>query len=81
VRKVRVFKWDRKINPSTGVGPLVKTPNGEAVFHQWGMGFEEFQNGAQGVTVAIIERPDGTIETPPAEMIQFINPTENEQPA
>jgi len=45
------------------------------------MGFEEFQNGAQGVTVAIIERPDGTIETPSAEMIQFINPTENEQPA
>lgn len=80
MRKVRVFKWERQTNPATGVGPLVKVPNGEGTFHQWGSTFEEFENGAQSVTAAIIERADGTIETPPADMIQFINPTPENEP-
>ena len=46
---------------------------GEAVFHQFGCNYEEFENGAGNYTTAIIEWPDGTVENVPVEMIRFVN--------
>jgi len=34
------------------------------MFHQWAASYEEFETGAGNFTVAIIERPDGTIYLP-----------------
>lgn len=47
-------------------------PDGEASFHQWGVDYEEFENGPGNYSVAIIERDNGKIETVRPEMIEFI---------
>lgn len=43
----------------------------EGVFHQWGNAYEEFDSGPGNYSVAIIEMPDGTIETPLAGNVKF----------
>lgn len=68
MRKVKVFKHEKK----SGDTFMSKVEDGEAVFHQWGMDYEEFDNGAGNFSTAIIERKDGTIENVFAEMIKFI---------
>lgn len=45
---------------------------GEALFHQWGNDFEEFENGVGTYSTAIIELEDGTVKNVPVEHIQFI---------
>ena len=45
----------------------------EGVFHQWGVEYEEFENGAVNYTVAIVEMPDGTIQTPIPQLIRFLD--------
>ena len=45
----------------------------EGVFHEWGTGYEEFEEGPGNYTCAIIELPDGTIEMPMADDIQFLD--------
>lgn len=49
----------------------------EGTFHQWGMNYEEVE-GMEGYTagnytVAIVEMPDGTIKSVPAEEVEFIS--------
>ncbi len=53
-----------------------KIEDGEGLFLGLGTGYEEFEAGPGNFTTAIIERPDGTIETPEVSMIQFIEPHE-----
>lgn len=72
MRLVKVFKWAAKIEEGTGRRFMDKEPDGEAVFHQFGVDYEEFETGAGNFSTAIIERADGTIQTPQASMIQFI---------
>ena len=48
------------------------TPKGEAVFHQFGSTYEEFENGAGNQTTAIVEWPDGQVEEVPAGRIKFL---------
>ena len=43
-------------------------------FHCWGAAYEEFESGAGNYTVAIVEMPDGSIETPPAHEVTFLEP-------
>ena len=50
---------------------MTKVEDGLAMFHQWGMDYEEFDNGAGNFSTAIIERDDGKVENVPAEMIEF----------
>ena len=45
----------------------------EAVFHQWGTEWEEFESGPAMSTVALVELSDGTIEKVIPEQIKFIN--------
>lgn len=42
------------------------------LFHGWGVEYEEFEAGPGNYSVAIIEMPDGTIETPLAKMVRFL---------
>ena len=47
---------------------------GEAVFHQFGMDYEEFENGPGNFSTAIVEWPDGMVDMVRAERIQFLTP-------
>lgn len=47
-------------------------PIGEAVFHQFGVNFEEYENGPANFSTAIIELDDGTVLNLPVEQIKFI---------
>ncbi len=71
MKKVKVFKYEKRSEP--GQFHFDKVEDGTAQFHQWGLNYEEFENGAGNYSSAIIERDDGTIENVPAEMIQFIH--------
>lgn len=44
----------------------------DGLFHQWGSDFKEFDAGPGNYTVAIVELPDGSIVTPDADKIIFI---------
>ena len=48
------------------------------MFHQWGMGFEEFENGPGNFTTAIVEHPDGRIEEMEPSDIQFTDTDDSE---
>ena len=44
---------------------------GEAIFHQFGVDYEEFETGPGNYSTAIIELPDGTVKNIPVENIAF----------
>lgn len=46
---------------------------GEAIFHQFGCDFEEFESGTGNFTTAIIEWPDGTIGNVPVAHVRFLD--------
>ena len=54
--------------------PLV--PQGEALFHQFGVSYEEFETGPGNFTTAIVEWPDGRVESVPAEHVRFVTPND-----
>ena len=41
-------------------------------FHQWGNGFEEFEDGVRNYSIAIVELPDGKVVTPEPNEIVFL---------
>ena len=45
---------------------------GEALFHQFGVGYEDFEAGAGNFTTAIVEWPDGRVGSVPAEHVRFL---------
>lgn len=66
-RKVKVFEL-KHID-----GKWEKVEKGEAIFHQFGCDYQEFETGAGNFSTAIIERPDGQVENVPAEFIKFMD--------
>lgn len=48
-------------------------PVGEAAFHQFGVGYEEFESGAGNYSTAIVEWPNGDVENVPVEHIKFVS--------
>ena len=77
MRTVLIYKHERREREKSNAHPyggnyLEKVPDGEGLFHQWGIDYEEFDTGAGNFTTAIVERPNGEIVTPPANMIQFL---------
>ena len=60
-RPVQIYKWRG----------TKKEPYLSGTFHRWGENFEEFEHGAVGFTVAIVELPNGEIITSAAEFIRF----------
>lgn len=65
MRKVMVSRRDRKDNYEL-------KEVGKAVFHQFGMDYEEFEAGPGNFSVAIVEWPDGKVEFVRADWIRFI---------
>lgn len=78
MRVVMVHKYVKNENFKPGCGKPVylKSPDHQALFHQWGMDFEEMPDGNCSFSVAICELPDGSIELVPASLITFITPSE-----
>jgi len=46
---------------------------GEAIFHEFGVNYEEFETGAGNFTTAVIEWPDGAVENVPVHSIRFLD--------
>jgi hypothetical protein len=46
---------------------------GEAIFHQFGCDYAEYENGPGNFTTAIIEWPDGTVGNVPVENVRFLD--------
>lgn len=74
LRKVIVSKLVPHPVDGTHRVKYVPEPQGEALFHQWGMGYEEFDGGPGNFTTAIIEWPDGRVESVDAENVRFVSP-------
>ena len=49
----------------------VTQEKGPALFLRWGSIYEEFENGAGNQSVAIVQFPDGTIDTVVPHLIRF----------
>jgi hypothetical protein len=52
----------------------IKVKKGEAIFHQFGMGYEEFEDGIGNYSIAIIELKDGSIINIDSNCIKFKKP-------
>jgi hypothetical protein len=77
VRKVVVLGYKKNPDGSdrrTKEGFLFLEELGEAVFHQFGIDHEEYDNGPGNFSVAIVEWPDGRVESVYVARIRFINP-------
>ena len=73
MRKV-IYSEYEKIEGDKAVSYMELRPQGEALFHQFGVDYEEFESGAGNFSTAIIELEDGTIKSIPVENIKFIEP-------
>ena len=67
---MRKVIWSKPVNIA---GTKLYTPEeqGEALFHQWGLG--AFHSGGPATTSATIELEDGTVKNVPAEQIRFVS--------
>ncbi len=72
MRKVIWSKHEYFPSEIGGRVALKLTEQGEAVFHQFGVDYQEFESGAGNFSTAIIELPDGTVKNIPVENIKFI---------
>jgi len=50
----------------------IKVEAGKAKFHQFGVGYEEFEGGPGNYSTAIIETKDGHVLCVPADYIRFV---------
>jgi len=69
MRKVMVSARKKLIDGSWKV-----TEKGEAIFHLFGFDHEEYDGGPGNYTSAIVEWPDGTVESVFLHHIRFIEP-------
>ena len=68
----RIVKWfEYKHKIENGKSFYDKELKGEALFHTWGIDYEELDRGVGNFSTAIIELPDGQIKLIPAENITF----------
>ena len=67
----KVIVYENRYSNKTNRHEKVQSGIGE--FCQFGLGVEEDGNGFTNFSVAIVELPDGTVITPMANMIKFIN--------
>lgn len=66
MRKVMVSEYKLKEHG------FVLEEKSEAIFHQFGVGYEEFESGLGNYSTAIVEYHDGTVDNIPVNHIRFI---------
>jgi hypothetical protein len=73
MRKVMV-KHLAQPSPIDGVAQKWQlVDKGEALFHQFGVDYQEFENGAGNYSTALVEWQDGTVESVRADRIRFMD--------
>ena len=72
MRKVKIFQYEQRIKESDGSTYFEKIERGIGRFHGWGIDYEDFDNCPGNYLSAIVELDDGTVETLPLALIQFI---------
>ena len=75
-RRVEYFEYLKNENGACARdenGHLIKKSCGEATFHQFGVGYEEFESGPGNFTTAVLELDDGNVICVDVEMIRFID--------
>lgn len=77
MRRVRVYKRDSPfIDPETKLWRQSDRKFAYvALFHEWGVDYEESGDGIGTYSVAIVEKANGCVETVPAADVQFIDGT------
>jgi hypothetical protein len=71
LRRVRVITQEY-VPPVPGTPAHYKPmPSRCAVFHCWGVSFDEFESGPGNYSTAIVEFPDGSIEAIYPHQIKF----------
>ena len=65
----RVLVSERVYEP--GTRNWITRDKGPAMFLRWGSIYEEFENGVGNQSVAIVQFPDGTIDTVVPHLIRF----------
>ena len=60
--------WEYEKNEK---GIYDKVLKGQAIFHQFGIDFEECETGVGNYSTAIIELPDGSVKNIPVENVAF----------
>lgn len=68
-RKVVFYRYEKV----KGQAHFDKVFDGTGIFHEFGVDYEEFENGPGSYSTAIIETPDGSIRNVPVEMVVFNN--------
>ena len=56
--------------------PWAMKKEGEGVFHQFGVDYEELEGGPGNYSTAIVEMQDGTVKNIPVGLIKFIKDEE-----
>ena len=70
--EMRKVKYYDSLSLNRKTNEYEKEELGEAWFHQFGIEFDEFEDGIGNYTTAVIELPDGTILNHPVAQIKFI---------
>lgn len=73
-RKVIVSKDVGSRDAETGHLKYVAEPIGEALFHGFSVDSYQAEGGVMTYCVAIVEFPDGTVDTVYPTLIRFVNP-------
>jgi hypothetical protein len=63
MRRVEVFEYANRVRSSIGTGDFV----------QYGISYEDFENGPGMYTTAIVEMNDGTVKNVYVENIRFLD--------
>ena len=67
----RYVDWWEIERDEEGPSLYKRALKGQAIFHQFGVDYEEFETGPGNYSTAIIELPDGTVRNIPVENIAF----------
>jgi hypothetical protein len=70
MRPVEYYRYEKQKDSCV----FLPVKEGEALFHCFGVDYEEFENGPGNYSTAIIELPDGSIKSIPVELIKFAEP-------
>lgn len=74
MRKVMVSEYTYRLPPGGHYQVRSVQEKGVALFHAIGTEYEELDRGIGLYPCAVVEWPDGTIESVPLKLIRFIDP-------